>query len=227
MPVKILGVLPLAGSGSRSGLYFHKSLAPIMVSGVPVPVVSFSIKRLRKVSSEILAILYAESEYHFPVAELDLKAIEKPERGELPSSIAAGGEEAKKIGFSHVAVSLPDTIWFPENAFEILVENLDETTDGILGLFYGDGRMLDEVASDEGKVINVHLHAKQTDQHFIVWGWGILILSVEAAAKLDDLSPLANQLSNLKLDCIKFENSEFLDIGTPERYFDVFGRFNS
>ncbi len=198
-----------------------------MVSGVPVPVVSFSIKRLRKISSEILAILYAKSEYHFPVTKLELKVTEKGDRGELPSSIAAGGEEAKKTGFSHVAVSLPDTIWFPENGFEILVQNLDETTDGILGLFYGDGRMLDEVISDKEKVINVHLHAKQSDHHFMVWGWGILILSVEAAIKLDDLTPLANQLSKLKLNCVKFENSEFLDIGTPERYFDIFGRFNT
>jgi hypothetical protein len=198
-----------------------------MVSGVPVPVVGFSIKRLRKISLEILAILYAESEHHFPVTKLDLSAIEKGERGELPSSIAVGGVEAKKIGFSHVAVSLPDTIWFPENGFEILAQNLDETTDGILGLFYGDGRMLDEVISDEEKVVSVHLHAKQTDHHFMVWGWGILILSVEAAIKLNDLTPLANQLSRLKLNCVKFENSEFLDIGTPERYFDVFGRFNT
>ena len=87
----------MAGSGSRSGLYFHKSLAPIMVSGVPVPVVSFSIERLRKISNEILAIIYTESEYHFPVSKLDLRAIGKNERGELPSSIAVAGVEAKKM----------------------------------------------------------------------------------------------------------------------------------
>lgn len=227
--MKILGVLPLAGSGVRLGAHFHKSLIPFPLDGDIVPVVMTSISRIRLVADEIVSIVSSESRFHFPSEEFGLHPLEKDSQGELPTSVRRGAEYAVLNGFSHIAVSLPDTFWLPVDGFQLLAEELrqDESLDGVLGLFKGDLRMLDSVRCKPGSKIveRVTLHHNHSDEHEIGYGWGIFILSAKCGLTLSDNRPLADQLSDLKLAALPLDG-EFLDLGTPSRYFEAVRKYS-
>ena len=227
--MKILGVLPLAGSGVRLGVHFHKSLIPFPSDGELVPIVMTSISRLKVVTDEIVSIVSSESRFPFPSREFGLHPVEKDSQGELPSSVRVGAEYAVANNFSHIAVSLPDTFWLTSNAFELLAQELTkvENLDGVLGLFEGDLRMLDSVSmkTDSNIVDTVTLHLNHTDQPANGFGWGIFILTAQSALSLTDEMPLAAQLSQLNLAAVPLEG-EFLDIGTPKRYFEAIKKYS-
>jgi hypothetical protein len=227
--MKILGVLPLAGSGVRLGVHFHKSLIPFPSDGDLVPIVATSIARLSAVTDKIVSIVSSESKFPFPSQEFGLHPLEKDSQGELPTSIKLAAEFAFENNFSHIAVSLPDTFWLPANAFELLAQELTkvENLDGVLGLFEGDLRMLDLVTMkvDSNIVDRVTLHLNHNDPAATGLGWGIFILTAQSAKGLTDDLPLADQLSKLHLAAVPL-TGEFLDIGTPKRYFEAVRKYS-
>lgn len=227
--MKILGVLPLAGSGVRLGAHFHKSLMPFPLNGTIVPIVQTSITRLNLVTEQIVSVVSVDSRFPFPSSEFGLQPLEKESQGELPTSVRRAAEHAIENGFSHIAVSLPDTYWTPENAFQLLVDELERNVelDGALGLFHGDLRMLDAVHTkgDTNIVESVTLHLNQSHEPVFGFGWGVFVLTAECATKLSDELPLADQLTDLRLAAVALEG-EYFDIGTPDRYFEAVKRYS-
>jgi len=221
----VLGVLPLAGSGLRLGVKFHKALTPIILGNKLVPIVDFSIQRLSKISDRTLGILAPGNSSCFKVEDYKLDYIYKSEIGELPSSIQVAAQYAVNNQYEFIAVCLPDTIWYPENGFNLLYDSL-ESYDGVLGLFYGDSRVLDEVKFNTNNIAKfITLHGNTYDKRRNVWGWGCLILKSKIALLLNDESPLASQLSSFNLKVVKL-GKEFYDSGTPERYKALFLRMS-
>lgn len=220
--MRILGVLPLAGSGTRLGAKFHKALMPIPFEGKLKPVVEFSIDRLRIICDDIVAVTSPDSQYPFPTEEFQLPNLVKESQGEFATSFALAAAFARENGFTHIAASLPDTLWFPEDAFRDLVNTLLEDEgglDGVLGLFHGDKRMLDEVEFnfETGHVSNIRIHLRDAEPYSEGWGWGIFILRVEKAIGLNDVTTFAEQLKSMKLSSCRLDGT-YMDIGTPERY---------
>lgn len=221
--VSILGVLPLAGSGSRLGLAFHKALAPLFVGQRMTHLVEFSIERLGRVCEETVAVTSPEARFAFPAQHFGLKEVVKLNPGELPSSVAVAAQYAIDEGHTHIALSLPDTIWWPEDGFELLVEALDPATDGVLGLFEGDARLLDRVTTRGDRVQAVSLHESEHAMPSRVTGWGCFILRAESARHFTDENPLAMQLATLNLGW-RMLSSDYSDLGTPLRYTEAFQR---
>jgi hypothetical protein len=225
--MRILGVLPLAGSGVRLGAEFHKSLMPFPVEGNTElrPIVDFSIERLKLVSDEIVAVLSSESIHAFPAERFDVTPLHKTQQGEASSSVSFAAEYAVNNEFSHIAVSLPDTFWEPLDGFvslrnHLLTRSIDNL-DGVLGLFLGDPTMLDQVVMDaEHNVSQISTRSGNSDESQRGWGWGCFILSAEKAKAFSDDCSWAENLMKSKVSGLKLPGRYF-DIGSPPRYINA------
>lgn len=225
--IKVLGVLPLAGSGVRLGANFHKSLMPFPAQGgLDVqPIVQFSIERLKLVADEIVAVLSSESKHPFPADVFDVTPLHKPEQGEASSSISLAAEYALKNGYTHIAVSLPDTFWEPLDGFlnlkNHLLTNGDNGLDGVLGLFLGDTSMLDQVELEiDSTVSGISTRSNATDSPESGWGWGCFILSSEKALLFSDDLSWAQNIMQAKVSGVKL-SGQYFDIGSPSRYLSA------
>jgi molybdopterin-guanine dinucleotide biosynthesis protein A len=217
-PQRIVGVLPMAGSGSRLGLPFPKPLAPIVAGDSIHPLYSFALARLQRVTDEVIGVVSPEGAKDPYLAELPFQLVAKPEQGELPTSVSFAAQSVDPSSF--IAVALPDTIWYPEDLFEQALAELTahSDVDGITLCFRGDRRQLDEVTINaSGEVQDVTLHLKQDDDPGEVTGWGALVLRAGVAVNFTDDRSLASQLAELHLRAVVGEGP-FLDFGTPERY---------
>ncbi len=222
--MKILGVLPLAGSGVRLGADFHKALMPFPTQDKLAfqAIVRFSIQRLEVVADEIVAVVSPDSQHQFPVEKFSLTPLVKSEQGEAPSSIKLAAEYAAANGFSHIAVSLPDTYWEPMDGFAMLVQHLEQNQqlelDGALGLFYGDPTMLDGVAvSEDGLVQTISTRGNIGEPEQKALGWGCFILATAKAIGFDDSMSWAENLLQSNLTAIQLSET-YIDIGSPVRY---------
>lgn len=222
--MKILGVLPLAGSGVRLGADFHKALMPFPTQDKLSfqAIVRFSIQRLEMVSDEIVAVVSPDSQHSFPVEKFNLTALIKSAQGEAPSSIQLAAGYALDHGFSHIAVSLPDTFWEPLDGFSLLVEHIQQNkelgVDGALGLFNGDPTMLDGVSMSEDnivKAISTRGNLGEPNQKSI--GWGCFVLATSKAITFDDSMSWAENLMQARLTGLQL-SSTYIDIGSPQRY---------
>lgn len=226
-PIRILGVLPLAGSGVRLGADFHKSLMPFPIPNTLElkPIVDFSIQRLRLVAEDIVAVVSAESQHPFPADKFDVIPLHKPSQGEASSSISFAAEYAISKDYSHLAISLPDTYWEPLNGFvllkDYLLQNTNRDLDGALGLFLGDVTMLDQVVVGlEDAVVDITTRGNQYAAVETGWGWGCFILSAEKALLFNDDSSWALNILKAKVAGVKLQG-RYLDIGSPSRYINA------
>ncbi|MFM9166004.1 MAG: NTP transferase domain-containing protein [Candidatus Limnocylindrus sp.] len=217
-PQQIVGVLPMAGSGSRLGLPFPKPLAPIVVGETIRPLYSFALARIQRVTTTVIGVVSPAGAKDPYLAELPFTLVAKPEQGELPTSLSFAAKSVAPNAL--IAVALPDTVWYPEDLFDQALEELVAypDVDGITLCFRGDRRQLDEVTIDgQGKVRNITLHLTLEDEPGEIVGWGALLLRAGAVANLTDDQSLASQLAGLNLRAVVGEGP-FLDFGTPERY---------
>lgn len=212
--MSILGVVPMAGSGSRLGMPFHKALSPTLTDFGIQPLYTHAFDRLRRIADDVVFVLADDSD---PCLEsLPGPIVLKRDRGELPSTIAMAAEMARPKDL--VAVALPDSIFYPEHAFEVLKDRLrfHVFDRGVLGLFRGDASILDEVELDKAdRVLSVTPHG--TEPGRMVMGWGCLLVRAEFLAGLTDERPLGPQLGDLLLDSV-YLGSRYYDLGTPDRY---------
>lgn len=225
--IKILGVLPLAGSGLRLGADFHKSLMPFPVPDSMnfKPIVQFSIERLKQVAVEIVAVISSDSQHTFPAEKFDVIPLNKPEQGEASSSICFAAQYAQQNGYSHIAVSLPDTYWEPLDGLVLLknylLQSRENNWDGALGLFLGDVTMLDQVALGfDNLVTEITTRGNQNETAKDGWGWGCFILSTDGALLFSDDSSWAENILKSKVAGVKLSASYF-DIGSPARYISA------
>lgn len=220
----VVGVLPMAGSGSRLGLPFPKFLAPtITEDGRIVPLYQHALDRLRVVARDNYAVLSPTGMFDpcvSPTLPDDLRAFGKPAQGDLPSSLAVIARKFQP--HQRIAVALPDSIWYPEDGFAQMLADWDRCPewDGVFGVFYGDARVLDRVEyGEDGTVTAVHRHADDGPARGVE-GWGCFIARASVLQTLTDAEPLGPQLGAHHFG-FTFLGRGYYDLGTPQRYADL------
>lgn len=216
--MNIVGVLPMAGTGSRLGMPFHKSLSPTFrKNGEIVPLYRHSYERLLTVTKDVFFVVSPEGSRDVCLASLPGRVITKKTRGESPSSIAFAANEC--LG-DWIALALPDTIWEPQDAFLRASELLDESIDGVLMTFNAPANIVDKVVSD-GEFVN-RVSQKSNESNYVK-GWGAFIAKASRLAEWTDELPISEHLNRMMLKSIHFDG-EYNDLGTPNRYRDALER---
>lgn len=183
----MIGIIPAAGAGQRiQPLGCSKELLPVgsrVVNGVerPKAVAEYLVERMIAAGAEqICMIISAEkSDIVRYFAERDYAAEIFYVVQQKPAGLCDALFRAEPFARHHqqVLIGLPDTIWFPENAYRPAVE--DKKADVNLVLFpVDDPSAFDAVVSDpQGYVEKVEV--KQADAHS-QWVWGAVTASGDA-----------------------------------------------
>ena len=183
----MIGIIPAAGAGQRiQPLGCSKELLPVgsrVVSGVdrPKAVAEYLVERMIAAGAEQICMVisaeksdivryFAERNY---AAEIFYVVQQKP--AGLCDALFRAEPFARH--HSEVLIGLPDTIWFPENAYRPAVE--DKKADVKLVLFpVDDPSAFDAVITDpQGYVEKVEV--KQQDAHSH-WVWGAVTTTGDA-----------------------------------------------
>jgi hypothetical protein len=214
--MRIVGVLPMAGSGSRLGLPFHKSLAPTFDEhGRIIPLYQHAYDRLSCITDEIVCVLSPAGDRDPCMSEIPKPVLVKTESGESPSSIAL---VASAYPGTWLAMVFPDSIWYPKDGLKKAVDVLSQygdAIDGVLVNFRAPGNMLDSVITADGYVQSIIQKAKERTSS--VEGWGAFIVKSEVAVDWDDRLYLSDNLERLTLRTVLLEGP-YRDLGTPESY---------
>lgn len=187
----MIGIIPAAGEGQRiQPLGCSKELLPVgsrRIDGVerPKAVSEYLVERMiaagatqicMVISSEKSDIIryFSEREY---AAEI-FYVVQRKAKGLCDALFRA---EPFARHHSKVLIGLPDTIWFPENAYHSAVA--DETAGVNLVLFpVDDPTVFDSVVCDElGYVQRVDVKSKQAVSH---WIWGAVTTTGNAFVDL-------------------------------------------
>jgi len=216
---KVVGLLPMAGSGTRLNLPIPKPLVPTMSRSGVKPLYWHSYRRLRHITNDVRFVLTTLAMSDPCFDDLPGEIIEKPYKGELPTSV---GHVAKDLHpDTLLAVALPDSIWYPRDGFLLLLDYLEDHPwmDGAFALFEGDSRILDEVVKDgaTGLVKSVYAHEPADAAPRTVSGWGAFIARAGALKTLSDARPIGPQLGERNFGALLL-GGPFYDLGTPERY---------
>ncbi|HZU21183.1 MAG TPA: sugar phosphate nucleotidyltransferase [Terriglobales bacterium] len=182
----MIGIIPAAGAGQRiQPLGCSKELLPVgarVIDGAerPKAVAEYLVERMISTGAEQICFVisaektdivryFAEREY---AAQIFYVVQQKP----LGLCDALFRAEPFARSHEHVLIGLPDTVWFPENAFRPAV---DAGHDVNLVLFpVTNPAAFDAViADDDGRVQTVEV--KQRGAHSC-WVWGSLVTSGKA-----------------------------------------------
>ena len=215
---KYIGILPCAGSQKRfSRLAFSKELLPLADGS---PVISHTIKAMRKVTYKIAALVHPHKldliDY---LKSKGVIVIEKESTG-LPISIL---QVAKK--FPHDALfGLPDTYYKPTSVYKQLTLHQGPN---VLGLFEsGSPEKYDSVKTKKDLAVD---YAVKVSPPLSKWTMGCGKISKSMAERLwreKSKSPNEHIFGDMiykhvrygRFHAIKFRNSQYQDLGTPESY---------
>jgi glucose-1-phosphate thymidylyltransferase len=184
----MLGIIPAAGAGQRiQPLGCSKELLPVgsrAIDGVerPKAVAEYLVERMIAAgATQICMIISAEkSDIVRYFAERDYAAeifyvVQKTPRGLCDALFRA---EPFARDRSQVLIGLPDTIWFPENAFRPALDTLTSAGVSLVCFPVLDPAAFDAVVSDElGFVERVDVKQKDAPSH---WIWGAVTATGEA-----------------------------------------------
>ena len=184
----MLGVIPAAGAGQRiQPLGCSKELLPVgsrSIEGVerPKAVAEYLVERMIAAgATQICMVISAEkSDIVRYFAERDYAAeifyvVQKSPRGLCDALFRA---EPFARDRSQVLIGLPDTIWFPENAFRPAIDALATAGVGLVCFPVLDPAPFDAVVSDDlGFVERVDVKQKDAPSH---WIWGAVTATGEA-----------------------------------------------
>jgi glucose-1-phosphate thymidylyltransferase len=184
----MIGIIPAAGAGQRiQPLGCSKELLPVgsrIIDGIerPKAVTEYLVERMIAAgATEICMIIsgektdivkyFAERNY---AAEIFYVVQQQP-HGLCDALFRA---ELFTRNHDHVLLGLPDTIWFPENAYRTAIER-DRTADVNLICFpVLDASQFDAVVSDEhGYVQEVEVKLADAHSH---WIWGAVTTTGQA-----------------------------------------------
>jgi glucose-1-phosphate thymidylyltransferase len=190
----VIGIIPAAGAGQRiQPLGCSKELLPVgsrQVDGVerPKAVSEYLVERMISAGAEQICMVispektdvmkyFAERNY---AAEIFFVVQPKP-RG-LCDALFRGESFARAHDL--VLLGLPDTIWFPENAYRPALKSiLSRRADADLVLFpVGNPSSFDAVTCDENGIVN-GVEVKQVNPHSH-WIWGAVTTSGTAFHEL-------------------------------------------
>ncbi len=232
----MIGIIPAAGAGQRiQPLGCSKELLPVgsrSVDGVerPKAVSEYLVERMIAAGADQICMVisaeksdivkyYAERNY---TAEIFYVVQQQPQ-GLCDALFRA---EPFARSHDHVLIGLPDTIWFPENAYRSAVERRDAVN---LVLFpVADPTVFDAVvADDHGYVRRVEVKQKDAHSH---WIWGAVTTSGDAFSALKHLwqarhksDEYLGHLLNAYIDAgnpvrCSYVGEHYMDVGTLEGY---------
>ena len=215
-----VAIIPMAGSGSRLGMPFHKSLVPTLTPEGLKPLYWHVLSRLKAAKPDrIIFVLSAEGFADPCLKNLPGERFQKPYGSEMSSSIASVAKTLHKDDICYIG--LPDSIWYPANGFRVAhgVFEGRQPADGVLLLFRGDSRVLDRVVlGADARVKSVTHHGAENDTERRVLGWGGIIAYAGCLATLEDVSGgLGPQLVDFAFYGCELDG-EFMDLGTPMSY---------
>jgi glucose-1-phosphate thymidylyltransferase len=179
----MIGVIPAAGAGQRiQPLGCSKELLPVgsrMIDGIerPKAVTEYLVERMIAAgATEICMVISGEKtdivEYF---AERDYAAeifyvVQRQPRGLCDALFRA---EPFARHHDHVLLGLPDTIWFPENAYRSALERHRAADVNLICFPVLDPTVFDSVVSDEhGYVERVDVKSPDAQSH---WIWGAVL----------------------------------------------------
>lgn len=233
----MIGVIPAAGAGQRiQPLGCSKELLPVgsrFVAGAerPKAVSEYLVERMIAAgATEICMIISAEkSDIVRYFAERDYNAEIFYVVQQRPQGLCDALFRAAPFASQHdqVLIGLPDTIWFPENAYRLPVGN--STADVNLVLFpVIDPSVFDAVVCDAQNYVQ-KVEVKQTDAHSH-WIWGAITATGRAFQALQALwesrhrsdeyfGTLLNAYINAGNSVRGYHIGEsYMDVGTLEGY---------
>lgn len=216
---RIVGVLPLAGQGSRLGMPFHKALSPTFTRDGILPLYRHAYNQLRDAGvDEIRFVVTEGSEL---LGQLPWgRYIIKREQGELPSSLCLAARSLSPDDLCIVA--LPDGIISQPGLLGRLVAThqaieATQPLDGTLAVFPGPAGELDEVITDtRGMVTEIRPHTDDTHGR-TVKGWGAFVATAAVLKGLEDERRLGPQLAEYAF-AARILGGHYYDLGTPDRY---------
>jgi glucose-1-phosphate thymidylyltransferase len=236
----MIGIIPAAGAGQRiQPLGFPKELLPVgsrMIDGIDCPkaVSEYLVERMIAAGADQICFVisaeksdlvkyYAERDY---AAEIFYVVQQKP-RGLCDALFRA--EPFARL-HDQVLLGLPDTIWFPENAFRPTLDSMQKhAADVDLLLFpVPNPQVFDAVCADEhGFVTKVEVKQSEAQSH---WVWGAVTCAGTAfhALKLlwesrhredEYLGHLLNAyIAAGNIVHATYAGEHYMDVGTLEGY---------
>lgn len=226
----MIGVIPAAGAGSRiQPLGCSKELLPVgsrMVDGVerPKAVSEYLVERMIAAGAEqICMIISAEkSDIVRYFAERSYEAeifyvVQRQPRGLCDAIFRA---EPFARGHKDVLIGLPDTIWFPENAFTTAIGR--QAAVNLITFPVQDPSAFDAVVADEqGRVLHVDVKDANSISRRI---WGAVTVSGDAFAALKRLwhsRHCSDEYLGHLLNAYIEAGNMVLSTDAGERYMDV------
>lgn len=184
----MIGVIPAAGAGQRiQPLGCSKELLPVgsrLVEGVerPKAVMEYLVERMIAAgASEICMVISGEkTDIVKYFAERDYAAeifyvVQQTPRGLCDALFRA---EAFARSHDQVLIGLPDTIWFPENAYRASLDAHADAEVNLVCFPVLDPAAFDAVVSDDnGYVERVEVKVPNAHSH---WIWGAVIATGSA-----------------------------------------------
>ncbi|HEY6970609.1 MAG TPA: sugar phosphate nucleotidyltransferase [Candidatus Angelobacter sp.] len=233
----MIGIIPAAGAGQRiQPLGCSKELLPVgarVLDGIerPKAVSEYLVERMIAAGAEQICMVisadktdivkyYAERDY---AAEIFYVVQQKPQG--LCDALFRAEPFARQ--HDHVLIGLPDTIWFPENAYLPALET--EECDCSLVLFpVPNPSAFDAVVCDEqGYVQEVQVKKKDARSQ---WIWGAVTAKGESFRRLKLLWESRHRADEYLGDLLnafiaagnvvrgKFSGEVYMDVGTLEGY---------
>ena len=234
----MIGIIPAAGAGQRiQPLGCSKELLPVgsrLIDGVerPKAVTEYLVERMIAAgATEICMVIsgektdivkyFAEREY---AAEI-FYVVQRNPRGLCDALFRA---EPFARSHDHVLVGLPDTIWFPENAYRTAIEKQRGAHVNLICFPVLDPSVFDSVVADEhGYVQRVDVKLPNAESH---WIWGAVTTTGEAFRALKLLwesrhraDEYLGHLLNAFIDagnCVRATHvgEVYMDVGTLQGY---------
>jgi glucose-1-phosphate thymidylyltransferase len=233
-----IGLIPAAGRGLRMGLPFPKELFPILEEGFYQPVAHFTVDRIIKADVSHIVFVINETKqqlikyfgngenYNCNISYV-VQDMKKSFQDESTSPGLAHALDAAYHLTKHKSVcfGMADTIMHPAMTFQAGYQSVENDTDVILCLFktcqpekFGMGRF-DDLS---GEVFTIIDKPSLTD---LKWMWGSIIWGPKFTDLLHhqvdkqnnaDFASILNKAisSGLNVKAVKFEDGQFIDIGT-------------
>jgi len=191
----MLGIIPAAGAGQRiQPLGCSKELLPVgsrVIDGVerPKAVAEYLVERMIAAgATQICMVISAEkTDIVKYFAERDYAAEIFYVLQQQPLGLCDALFRAEPFARRHsqVLIGLPDTIWFPENAFRTTLDNSRAAEVNLVLFPVRDPSAFDAVECDEqGYVRRVEVKQKTAHSH---WIWGAVTATGEAFHALRNL----------------------------------------
>ena len=233
----MIGIIPAAGAGQRiQPLGCSKELLPVgarLVDGGerPKAVSEYLVERMIAAGAEQICMVisaektdivkyYAERNY---AAEIFYVVQRKPQ-GLCDALFRA---EPFARGHEQVLIGLPDTIWFPENAY-LPALDLDQTDVNLVLFPVTNPTVFDAVVCDDlGFVREVQVKRRDAASH---WIWGAVTAKGESFRRLKLLWEARHRSDEYLGDLLnayiaagnvargKFSGEVYMDVGTMEGY---------